>query len=191
MIDNNIELFHRLDNAPKGLALYEVQDDQTKKYKKITVPEENADRFEKMIGEISQSSLRNFSSDKFIKQVSLAGSLSAVAGCGISFLFTRKSKFLTKIAGGLGGAFLGAFAAVSAMFFNLINKLGNLSKMSKNLGIKEYKEEKSLEEKSVKEEKVQDKSEEAKQDKKEEISPKLTTDKQEEKPAEKSVEKAK
>lgn len=93
MIENNFEIYHRLDNAPKGLALYEVQDDQTKKYKKITIPEENADRFEKMIDEISQSSLRNFSSDKFIKQVSLAGSLAAFAGCSISFYLPVNQNF--------------------------------------------------------------------------------------------------
>ena len=162
MIDNNTEIYHRLNNAPKGYALYEVRDEQTHKYKKYTVPEENADRFEKFIDGLNDSTFKNITERGFIRKVQIAGGAGAFLGAGISLLFTRNSKVMKKVLGGIGGALLGSFAVVCGFFVNIANKLGNLASQSKDLGIQPYKEsEKSVNETDKTVEKSDDKPKDA------------------------------
>ncbi len=140
MIDNDIKVYHRLGHTEDGKAIYEVKDDYTQKYKKYTVPEENADKYEKFCDSLANSSLRGFTSDKFIRKIGISGGAGALAGTGIALLLTKKSKVSKKVLGGLSGAILGGIVGAIGYLAYFVNKVGKVLSEAKKLGIEDYKE---------------------------------------------------
>lgn len=140
MIDNDIKVYHRLGHTEDGKAIYEVKDDYTQKYKKYTVPEENADKYEKFCDSLANSSLRGFTSDKFIRKIGISGGAGALAGTGIALLLTKKSKVSKKVLGCLSGAILGGIVGAIGYLAYFVNKVGKVLSEAKKLGIEDYKE---------------------------------------------------
>ena len=140
MIDNDVKVYHRLGHTQDGKVLYEVKDEYTQKYKKYTVPEENADKYEQLCDSLNESSLKGFTSDKFVRKIGISGGAGALAGTGIALLLTKKSKVSKKVLGGISGALLGGIAGGIGYLAYFVNKVGKVLSEAKKLGIEDYKE---------------------------------------------------
>ncbi len=172
MVDINIKTSPILATRPKkvektsdGRIIYETKYPQTGQTFKFTIPEENQDKFEKLVQEIhTKYGKYNINSERKLSQAAHLATLGGaiVGGALTASLIKTKSKmgkFAKTIGGALGGVIISTVALTGAIVYPIIK----YTKAIKDIGYKPLKEASPI----IKEENVT-KEESAKSKEKEE-----------------------
>ena len=149
MVDINISTNTTIPYMPAvtgktsdGRIIYETKDAKTGKVNKFSIPEENQDKFEKIVQEAQKKYGKyNTNPEKKVAQAAHLATLGgAIAGGALTAsLIKTKSKtgrFFKTIGGALGGAAVAGIALAGAILYPFIK----LSKELKNLGYKPLNE---------------------------------------------------
>lgn len=149
MVDINISTNTTIPYMPAvtgktsdGRIIYETKDTVTGKVTKFSIPEENQDKFEKVVQEVQKKYGKyNTNPEKKVAQAAHLATLGgAIAGGALTAsLIKTKSKtgrFFKTIGGALGGAAVAGIALAGAILYPFIK----LSKELKNLGYKPLNE---------------------------------------------------
>lgn len=137
----NVNFFQKIGETSDGRVIYQIKDDD--KYKKITIPKENQDCFEKLNRDIqisAEASLSKQISKENIKEIRGATLFSGIIGGGLGFFLARNKKTLIKTFSTLGGVLVGVGGAVLYYTNNLLKEIKEPLEEMKKLGIREYKE---------------------------------------------------
>lgn len=136
---NNLETFHRLGTVPNGQLLYEVVDVETKKYKKYTVPKENADTFEKITSDISEK-YKDFNSQKFAKEARIVSIGGTILGGTLGLILARKLSVAKQILSTIAGALTLGFGSAIIYSLTKFNPAIKYAKQITQLGVRQYDE---------------------------------------------------
>ncbi len=137
--NTNTELLRRLGKSSEGPYLYEMYDKGTNRYKKYIVPEQSADKFEKLTNELLKS-FDGMTDKKFVRNSMILGLLGAVGGVGLSLILTRKSSAFKKVLGMTGSAVLFGLGVTAVYMLNIMSKLYGYDKQIKTLNVRLYNE---------------------------------------------------
>ena len=166
MVDINITTNTILPITPKevgktsdGRIIYETKYPNTESTIKFTIPEENQDKFEKLVNEVHKKYGKyNVNPEKKFKKTShytaLGGAI--LGGALTASLIKTKSKigkFAKTIGGAIGGIVIASLALAGSILYPLIK----YTKEIKNMGYKTLKESPTIKEAKEENNKTQEK----------------------------------
>jgi hypothetical protein len=150
--------YEKVGNTNDGRVIYETTNLKTNQKSKFTVPQQNVDKFDKVINEMAKFSLNKYDNPtKMVQKVYLGNVFGAVAGAGLSAFLTKNSsttkRVLGVIGGSIGGLVVGAMTSLFVILSDITSKVVKFGKFSKDLDVKPYSEtsNQKIEEKSTQE----------------------------------------
>ena len=108
-----VNFFQQIGETSDGRVIYQIKDED--KYKKITVPKENQDRFEKLNQDMqiaTEGAMSRQANKENIKKIRRATLFTGVVGAGLGCFLARNKKTLTKVFSTISGSFIGVVGAV-------------------------------------------------------------------------------
>lgn len=135
---NLLEMPKEVGKTPDGEIIYETKSNKTGNITKFSIPEENKDKFEKLVDKIHKKYGKYDAEPEkvFVRSLNLAVLGGAILGSALTAsLIKTKSKigrFAKTIGGALGGSVIAVAALTTAVFYPLIK----YTKTLKNMGYK-------------------------------------------------------
>ena len=130
---------NRVGKTDDGKAIYEIKENDD--IKRITIPEEKADTYEKLASNIDKKFGKyNDNPTELLRLGHMFTMGGAIIGSGISAYLLRKTPSTTKkVLGTMGGAIAGSIIAAGTLAGLLITKMIGVIKETQKLGIENYK----------------------------------------------------
>lgn len=124
--------------ASDGLIIYETKNPQTETNSRFSIPEENKDKFEKLVQEVhTKYGKYNINpKEKFAKAAHIATLIGAVAGGSLTAAFIKTETKLGKLTKTFAGALCGVIVSSLALTGAIVYPIFKYTKEIKNLGYK-------------------------------------------------------